>query len=243
MYICSRININPLKNTTMAKNNEKTTKNVAIEMNNNVTNNEKVESPKHENKKVSAKDAVKATNTISRFIRAERIGVNATIRILLDAAKDGNDDAINTLCALCDVPTDMAFSITIDDVRKSVNEHYPYVMVTESGRKINARAKSVYYSTASSSEEDMIDARKRVVRGYFAAEVTDYLTALTSATKARAKGTKQVVVDNSRVYDDNKFANATDVKVDAIRDAHERQTYLWSAVNVWRKNSLLGYYI
>ena len=228
-----------------------TTKNVASEVknnnvvNNNVVNNaEKAEAKKDQSKKVSAKVAVKSTNTISRFIKAERIGVNATIRILLDAAKDGNEDAINTLCALCDVPTDMAFAITVDDVRKAVNEYYPYVIqLQESGRKINVRAKGVYYSTASASEEDMIEARKRVVKGFFAAEVTDYLSALTAATKARAKGVKQVVVDDSRVYDDNKFANVTEVGVDALRDAHERKTYLWSAVNVWKKNSLLGYYI
>lgn len=231
----------------MANKNEKTTKNVANvnnnEVNNNeVNNNEKVKAPKEESKKVSAKVAVKATNTISRFIKSERIGVNATIRILLDAAKDGNEDAINTLCALCDVPTDMAYVITVDDVRKAVNEYYPYVMEID-GRRINVRSKGVYYSTASTQDEDMTEARKRVVKGFIAIEVTDYLTALTAATKARAKGLKQVVVDNSVVYDDNKFDKKTRVNVESIRDAHERKTFLWSAVNVWKKNSLLGYYI
>ena len=223
----------------MTKNETKTTIVANNEVNNNVVNNNE----NAESKPVSANVAVKATNTISRFVKAERIGVNATIRILLDAAKDGNEDAINTMCALCDVPTDMAFSITVDDVRKAVNDWYPYVIATESGRKINVRAKSVYYSTASATDEDMIDARKRVVKGFFAVEVTDYLSALTSATKARAKGAKQVVVDNTKVYDDNKFATVTNIKVDALRDAHERKTFLWSAVNVWHKNSLLGYYI
>lgn len=229
----------------MAKNETKTT-NVANDVKSNKVNNaEKVDAkaPKDQSKKVDAKVAIKATNTISRYIKSERIGVNATIRILLDAAKDGNEDAINTMCALCDVPTDMAFTLTVDDVRKAVNDYYPYVMVTDSGRKINVRAKGVYYSTESESEEDMIEARKRVIKGFFAAEVTDYLTALTAATKSRAKGTKQVVVDDSRVYDDNKFSNVTNVQVDALRDAHERKTFLWSAVNVWKKNSLLGYYI
>lgn len=228
-----------VKTTNVANNEVKN--NVA---NNEVNNNEKAEAQKDQSKKVSAKLAVKATNTISRFIKSERIGVNATIRILLDAAKDGNEDAINTLCALCDVPTDMAFAITVDDVRKAVNDWYPYVIqLQESGRKINVRAKSVYYSTASDEKEDMIEARKRVVKGFFSVEVTDYLTALTAATKARVKGIKQVIVDNSVVYDDNKFAKETRVNVESIRDAHERKTFLWSAVNVWRKNSLLGYYI
>ena len=232
----------------MTKNNEKTTKVANNEVNNNevknseVKNSENVQSPKEESKKVSAKVAVKATNTISRFIKAERIGVNATIRILLDAAKDCNEDAINTMCALCDVPTDMAFALTVDDVRKAVNDYYPYVMEID-GRRVNVRAKSVYYSTASTEEEEMTNARKRVAKGFISVEVTDYLYALTTATKARAKGAKQIVVDNCRVYDDNKFANVTNVSVDALRDAHERKTFCWSLVNVWKKNSLLGYYI
>ena len=235
MYICSRF-ITNLNFTIMAN-----VKNEAVK-NSEVKNIEVKNSEKSESKKVSAKVAVKSTNTISRFVKAERIGVNATIRILLDAAKEGNEDAINTMCALCDVPTDMAFTLTLDDVRKAVNDWYPYVVEAD-GRRVNVRAKGVYYSTASAAEEDMLEARKRVVKGFFAAEVTDYLAALTAATKARAKGAKQVVVDNSKVYDDNKFATATSVNVDALRDAHERKTFLWSAVNIWHKNSLLGYYI
>lgn len=228
----------------MANVKNETTKNVANEnvANVNANVNEVKNNAKDQSKKVSAKVAVKATNTISRFVKAERIGVNATIRILLDAAKDGNEDAINTMCALCDVPTDMAFTLTVDDVRKAVNEYYPYVIDID-GRRVNVRAKGIYFSTASAEEEDMTEARKRVAKGFFAVEVTDYLTALTVATKARVKGIKQVIVDNSKVYDDNKFANVTGVCVDKLRDAHERKTFLWSAVNVWHKNSLLGYYI
>ena len=223
----------------------KTTKNVANEVKNNKVNNAEnvdAKAQKDQSKKVSAKVAVKSTNTISRFVKSERIGVNETIRILLDAAKDGNEDAINTMCALCDITTDMAFNITVDDVRKAVNDWYPYVIEID-GRRVNVRAKSVYYSTAAAEEEDMVEARKRVVKGFFAAEVTDYLSALTAATKARAKGAKQVIVDNTKVYDDNKFTNVTNIKVDALRDAHNRKTFLWSAVNVWKRNILLGYYI
>lgn len=220
------------------------TTNVANETKNNKVNNaENVESPKAESKKVSAKLAVKATNTISRFIKSERIGVNATIRILLDAAKEGNEDAINTMCALCDVPTDMAFSITVDDVRKAVNDWYPYIKVTESGRKINVRAKNVYYSTASDTEEDMIEARKRVAKGFVAVEVTDYLAALTAATKARAKGKKQHSVNDSRLYTDNAFEHTTDILSVDILDAKGRKNFDPKKVNVWHKNSLLGYYI
>ncbi len=230
----------------MANVKNETTKNVANETKNNKVNNaEKVDAkaPKDQSKKVSAKVAVKATNTISRFVKAERIGVNATIRILLDAVKDGNEDAINTLCALCDVPTDMAFAITLDDVRKAVNEHYPYVIVTESGRKINVRAKSVHYSTASASEEDMIDARKRVVKGFFASEVTDYLTELTSATKARAKGIKQKSVNEARIYEDNQFSKVTDIETVDVLAAKAAHTFNWSKVNVWRKHPSFGYYM
>lgn len=227
--------------TTNVANNE--VKNNNVVNNNEVNNAEKVESPKEESKKVSAKVAVKSTNTISRFIKSERIGVNATIRILLDAAKDGNEDAINTMCALCDVPTDMAFAITVDDVRKAVNEYYPYVRVTESGRKINVRAKSVYYSTASTEEEIIEDARKRVTKGYYAVDVVDYLTAITSATKARAKGISQKSVNEMRVYDDDKFANVTDMPTIDILAAQKSHTFEWYSVNVWRKNNMFGYYI
>ena len=182
----------------------KTTNVANNEVNNNVANNNEVNNaPKAESKKVSAKLAVKATNTISRFIKSERIGVNATIRILLDAAKDGNEDAINTMCALCDVPTDMAFTITVDDVRKAVNDWHPYVIqMQESKRKINVRAKSVYVSTPSEEKETDLQARNRVEKCYFASEVTDYLSALTAATKARAKNQKQRIIDENKVYKD-----------------------------------------
>lgn len=233
------------KITTMAKNNEKST-NVAIEseVNNNVVNNaEKVDAPKDQSTKVSAKVAIKSIGKVAKLIRSERIGVNATIRLLLESAHDGDEDAINTMCALCDVPTDMAFSLTVDDVRKAVNDYYPYVRVTESGRKINVRAKSVYYSTASTEEEMIEDARKRVTKGYYAVDVIDYLTALTVAAKARAKGIKQRSVNDSRVYDDEKFANANDVPTIDILAAQKSHTFEWYRANVWKKHKMFGYYL
>lgn len=231
----------------MANVKNETTKNVANEnvANVNANVNEVKNNAKDQSKKVSAKVAVKATNTISRFIKSERIGVNATIRILLDAANDGNEDAINTMCALCDVPTDMAFNITVDDVRKAVNEWYPYVIqMQESKRKINVRAKCVYVSTPSDEKETDLQARNRVEKCYFATEVKDYLSALTAATKARAKNQKQRIVEENEVYKDKELDKVQKgVTVDKLRDAYARKTFLWSAVNVWKKNSLLGYYI
>lgn len=193
--------------------------------------------------KVTAKVAIKSIRKVAAYVRTERKGANATIRILLEAANGGDIDAINTLCALCDVPTDMIHAVTLDIVRAAVNTYYPFVTVTEEGRKINVRAKSVHYTTAASETETQEQARKRVTKGYFAEEVTDYLTALTSAARARAKGQKQVVVDASKVYDDNKLTSAAGVTVEDIRQAIERKIFSFANVNVWRKNNIFGYYI
>ena len=161
----------------------------------------------------------------------------------MEAANNGDIDAINTLCALCDVPTDMISAVTLDIVRAAVNTYYPFVIMTDEGRKINVRAKSVHYTTATTDEETQEDARQRVTKGYYADEVTDYLTALTSAAKARAKGQRQIVVDSTKVYDDNKLTNVTGVTVEDIKRAIERKIFSFANVNVWRKNNIFGYYI
>lgn len=196
-----------------------------------------------EQNKVTAKDAIKSISKIAAYVRTERKGVNATIRILMDAAQNGDADAVNTLCALCDVPTDMAHAITLEDVRNAVNTYYPYVIVTEDGRKINARPKSVHYSTAASEEETQEDAKKRVTKGYYAVDVADYLAALTSAARARTKGQQQIVVDAAKVYEDNKLTIlASGVTVEDISDANTRG-FDATKVNVWRHSNLFGYYI
>lgn len=192
--------------------------------------------------KVTAKAAIKSISKVAAFVRTERKGANATIRILMEAAQNGDADAINTLCALCDVPADMAHAITLEDVRHAVNTYYPYVAMTEDGRKINVRAKSVYYTTASDNDETQEDAQKRVTKGYYVVELTDYLAALTSAAKARAKGQQQIVVDAAKVYDDNKLTTLADVTVEDVNDAKTRG-FDAANVNVWRHSNLFGYYI
>ena len=196
-----------------------------------------------EQTKVSTKVAIKSISKVAAFVRTERKGANATIRILIEAAASGDLDAINTLCALCDVPTDMIHAITLDNVRAAVNDYYPYVAVIDNGRKINVKAKSVHYTTAATEIETQEDAKKRVTKGFYADEVTDYLTALTSAAKARAKGQKQIVVDATKVYEDNKMTSAAGVTVEDIRQAIERKIFSYANVNVWHKNNIFGYYI
>lgn len=196
-----------------------------------------------EQTKVTAKVAIKSISKVAAYVRTERKGANATIRILLEAANNGDVDAINTLCALCDVPTDALHAVTLEDVRNAVNAYYPFIVVTEDGRKINVRAKSVHYTTASTETETQEQAKKRVVKGYFAEGVTDYLTALTCAARARAKGQKQIVVDAAVVYEDNKMTSKTGVTVEDIKQAIDRKIFSFANVNVWHKNNIFGYYI
>ena len=162
----------------------------------------------------------------------------------MEAANNGDEDAINTLSALCDVPTDKVFAITLNDVRNAVNEYYPYVIqLEESKRKINVKPKSIYVTTPSDNEEKEEEAKNRIIKGYFAVEITDYLSALTAATKARAKKQKQRIINENKVYTDSKLTTLAGITVDKVKDAKERKTFLWSAVNIWRKSSLFGYYI
>ena len=195
-----------------------------------------------EQTKVTEKAAIKSISKVAAYVRTERKGANATIRILMEAAQNEDADAVNTLCALCDVPTDMAHAITLEDVRNAVNTYYPYVIVTEDGRKTNVRAKSVHYSTAASDDKTQDDAKKRVTKGYYAEVVTDYLTALTQAAKARTKGQQQIVVDAAKVYEDNKLTTLADVTVEDVNDAKTRG-FDAAKVNVWRHSNIFGYYI
>ena len=192
--------------------------------------------------KVTAKVAIKSISRVAAFVRTERKGANATIRILLDAANNGDLDAINTLCALCDVPTDMIHAVTLDNIRAAVNDYYPYVAVMDNGRKVNVKAKSVHYTTAATETETQDDAKKRVTKGFYTDEVTDYLVALTSAAKARAKGQQQIVVDAAKVYEDNKLTTLAGVTVEDISDAKTRG-FDATKVNVWRHSNIFGYYI
>ena len=196
-----------------------------------------------ENDKVTTKEVLKSVCSVRAAIKEERRGANVTIRLIAERAASGDTDAVNILCALCDVPRSALFSLTVDTVRKSVNDFYPFIAVTESGRKINVKAKGVYYSTPATEEETEEQAKARVTKGYYTTEVTDYLTALTMAAKARAKGIKQRSVNPARVYEDNKFATVTDVATVDLLEAKTAHTFNWSKVNVWRKHPAFGYYI
>lgn len=225
----------------MANKAKKTTK-----VNNEIVNvqvtNVQVTDQETEQTKVSTKTAIKSISKVAAYVRTERKGANATIRILMEAANNNDVDAINTLCALCDVPTDMINAITLENVRKAVNTYYPFVIVTDDGRKINVKAKSVHYTTASTDEETQEQAKKRVTKGFYVDEVTDYLIALTTAAKARAKGQQQVIVDSAMVYEDNKLTTLAGVTVEDVNDAKTRG-FDEAKVNVWRYSNMFGYYI
>ena len=203
---------------------------------------ENVEAQKDQSKKVSAKVAIKSIGKVAKLIRSERIGVNATIRLLLESVESGDNDAINVLCALCDVPTDMVHSITVENIRRAVNDYYPYVGVY-GDRKINVKIKSVYYTTAQDNKgKEIQDARAFVKTGYYAVEASDYLMILITAAKARAKGTKQKVVASENVYKDRPLIlTDSDITVSEILKA--KRGYNADGCTIWHKHNLFGYYV
>lgn len=243
-YLYTANQLKQLKRTVMKTN--KTNESANVQNTNvqveNAQNAQVTDTQATEQTKVTAKTAIKSISKVAAYVRTERKGANATIRILMEAAQNGDADANNTLCALCDVPTDMAHAITLEDVRNAVNTYYPYVIVTEDGRKVNVRPKSVHYTTAASEEETQEDAKKRVAKGYFAEVVTDYLTALTQAARARTKEQRQIIVDAAKVYEDNKLTTLAGVTVEDVNDAKTRG-FDEAKVNVWRYSNMFGYYI
>ena len=115
-------------------------------------------------------------------------------------------------------------------------------METE-GRKISVKPVGVWYSKANGGEP-IESAAKRVQRGYMAAVVVDYLDQLIKAAKCRAKGVTPRRVDAEAVYNDIALSEAAvGITCKDIDDAKARKSYLSGAVNVWRKHSLLGFYI
>lgn len=197
-----------------------------------------------ENAKVTPKVAIKSISRVAEFVRTERKGVNATIRIIMDAAREGDDDAKNTIAALCDVPASEINLVTIDNIRAAVNEYYPYVAILgEDERRVNVKFKSVHYTTPSSESETKEQAKARIKKGFYGVEVSDYLTALTCAARARAKGQKQIFVDLKKVYEDNKATTYTSVTVEQINEAAARRAFSYANANVWHKNNIFGYYI
>lgn len=195
-----------------------------------------------ESGKVSSKEVLKAASTIRASIREERRGANVTIRLIAERAASGDADAANILCALCDVPRTALFTLNINIVRNAVNAYYPYFVEVD-GRKVSVKPSGVWYSTANENEE-IEDASKCVKRGYRAVAVVDYLDMLIKAAKSRAKGITPRCIDSDAIYNDIALSDTAEgVTCKDIDDAKQRKAYVAGAVNVWRKHSLLGFYI
>lgn len=194
-----------------------------------------------ESGKVSSKDVLKAAGNLRAAVKEERRGANCTIRLIAERAAAGDAAAVDVLCALCDVPRDMLYSLNIDIVRAAVKSYYPYYIETD-GRKVSVKPVGVWYSTAA-SDEAIEDAAKRVQRGYVAVPVADYLDQLIRAAKSRAKGVQPRRVDAEAVYSNIELSEVAEgITATEIDDAKVRKAYAHNAVNVWRKDRS-GFYI
>ena len=191
--------------------------------------------------KVSSKDVLKAAGSIRAAIKEERRGANVTIRLIAERAASGDADAVNILCALCDVPRTALFTLNIDIVRTAVNTYYPYFVEVEN-RKVSVKPVGVWYSTKIEGES-IEDASERVQRGYRAVEVADYLDMLIKAAKSRAKGVTPRCVDADAIYNDIALSEVAEGITSAeIDEAKARRVYASDAVNVWHKDRT-GFYI
>lgn len=194
-----------------------------------------------DNGKVSSKEVLKAAGSIRASVKEERRGANVTIRLIAESAANGNTDAVNILCALCDVPRTALFTLNIDIVRNAVNAYYPYY-IEDGTRKVSVKPVGVWYST-NNGEETQADASKRVKRGYRAIAVVDYLDMLIKAAKSRAKGVKPRCVDAEAIYNDIALSETAEgITAKEIDDAKARKSYLSGAANVWHKDRN-GFYI
>ena len=194
-----------------------------------------------DNGKVSSKDVLKAASTIRAAVKEERRGANCTIRLIAARAASGDIDAVNILCALCDVPRSALFTLSIDIVRTAVNTYYPYYIEVD-GRKVSVKPVGVWYSTKMEGES-IEDASQRVQRGYRAAAVVDYLDQLIKAAKSRAKGVTPRCVDADTIYSDIALSEAAvGITAKEIDEAKERRAYSVNAANVWHKDRN-GFYI
>ena len=194
-----------------------------------------------ESGKVSSKEVLKAAGSIRATVKEERRGANVTIRLIAERAANGDTDAVNILCALCDVPRTALFTLNIDTVRTAVNSYYPYYIEVD-GRKVSVKPVGVWYSTKNENETQE-DASQRVKRGYRVVEVVDYLDMLIKAAKSRAKGVTPRCVDADAIYNDIALSDAADdISVSEIEDAKQRHAYSSNAANVWHKDRT-GFYI
>ena len=194
-----------------------------------------------ESGKVSSREVLKAAGSIRAAIKEERRGANVTIRLIAGRAAAGDADAVNILCALCDVPRSALYSLNIDTVRAAVNAYYPYFVEVEN-RKVSVKPVGVWYSTKMEGES-IEDASERVQRGYRAMEVVDYLDMLIKAAKCRAKSVTPRCVDSESIYNDIALSETAEgITGNEIEDAKQRKAYHAGAVNVWHKDRT-GFYI
>lgn len=194
-----------------------------------------------ESGKVSSREVLKAAGSLRAAVKEERRGANVTIRLIAERAVNGDTDAVNILCALCDVPRTALFTLNIDIVRNAVNTYYPYY-IEKDNRRISVKPVGVWYTTANGNEE-IEDASKRVQRGYRAVEVVDYLDTLIKAAKSRAKGVKPRCVDADTVYNNIALSEtASGITVAEIVEAKGRKAYFSGTANVWHKDRN-GFYI
>lgn len=202
-----------------------------------------------DNGKVSSKDVLKAAGSLRAAVKEERRGANCTIRLIAERAAAGDAAAVDVLCALCDAPRAALFSLNIDTVRAAVNAYYPYFIETE-GRKVSVKPAGVWYTTELTQvgkvkvNEPIEAAAKRVQRGYMAVPVADYLDQLIKAAKSRAKGVTPRRVDDGAIYNNIELSEAAaGITAAEIDEAKKRRAYTPNGVNVWRKHSVLGFYI
>ena len=201
------------------------------------------------NGKVSSKDVLRAAGSLRAAVKEERRGANCTIRLIAERAAAGDKSAVDVLCALCDVPRAALFTLDIDKVRAAVNAYYPYFVEVDN-RKVSVKPVGVWYSTElpqvgkAKVNEPIEAAAKRVKRGYRAVTVVDYLDQLIKAAKCRAKGVKPRRVDAEAIYNNIELSEAAKgITASEIDEAKARRAYSPNGVNVWRKHSLLGFYI
>lgn len=202
-----------------------------------------------ESGKVTSKEVLKAAGSLRAAVKEERRGANCTIRLIAERAAAGDAAAVNILCALCDVPRPALFTLNVDKIRAAVNAYYPYFVEVEN-RRVSVKPAGVWYSTELPQvgkvkvNEPIEAAAKRVQRGYIVSPVSDYLDQLILAAKCRAKGVTPRRVDAETVYSDNKLsAAAVGITAAEIDEAKKRRAYSTNAANVWRKHSLIGFYI
>ena len=194
-----------------------------------------------ESGKVSSKDVLKAAGSLRAAVKEERRGANCTIRLIAERAASGDAAAVDVLCALCDVPRNMLYSLNIDIVRAAVKSYYPYYIETD-GRKVSVKPVGVWYSTAA-SDEAIDDAAKRVQRGYRVTAVADYLDQIIKAAKSRAKGVTPRRVDADAIYSNIELSEvAVGITATEIDEAKQRRAYSSNAANVWKKDRN-GFYI